>query len=328
MGVGLKNPFPTRKILVGTLNASAELLCAKGQQVYSIMESWDHPVKHPNGYQSYRVYSWNPSLGEDWEAAHGDRSWKPFYPLKLRYAYHDVRGSRLWEMSRGKRSRPMCVYAVASTPRFGNPATFELESRIITDLAEATADAGWDLFIKPRPNGKAGEFDSFTKRYPHVTVGSIMDDTEDQPANYYLDDEYNQRRFMEIIEAELVINAFTTFGLDAAAAGMPVLQIDLREATGYEDSQRVFNNHHIKKYLIGIPNVFVVKNESFREKITEYLRSPSNIAASYSDQLVQWLFPSHTMEASLDTLFSDIFGDSSQEAIPGIHVGRPLIHVD
>lgn len=310
MGLSFSNPFPTRKILVGSLNASAELLCARDQLVYTVMESWDHPVKEPNGYRSHRVYAWNQSLGEDWDATQGDRDWMPFYPLKLRYAYHDIMGNKLWEKARGRRAKLMCVYAVASTRRFSIGVLCDLEERIISDLVIATKEAGWDLFIKPRPNGMDGEFDKFRERNSHVSVGSIVDEHVDVPANYFLDDKYNERRFMEVIEAELVINAFTTFGLDAAAAGIPVLQLDLRDAIGYEDSRLVFNNHHIQKYLLQTPDTFVVKNEIFREKIAGYLKNPDKLADRYRNHLVHWLFSERTMDESLTIMIDDVLGAS------------------
>lgn len=306
MGCGLKNPFPTEKILVGSLNASAELLCAKGQSVYTVMESWDHPVKTPNGYKSRRVYAWNRSLGEDWQATQGDNDWKIFYPLKLRYAWQEVLGNDLWMKARGTRPKRLCVYAVASTRRFSIGVICDLEDRIISDLVAATEEAGWDLLIKPRPNGMPGEFDQFCRGKSHVRIGSLASEDVDVPANYFLDDEYNRRRFTEVIEADLVINAFTTFGLDAAAAGMPVLQLDLREAIGYEDSGLVFGNHHISKYLLKTPCTFVVKNELFRDKITEYFKQPNDLAHRYRDNLLHWLFPEQSIDVSLEQMIDDV----------------------
>lgn len=311
VGIGLHNPFPTNKILVGSLNASAELLCARGQQVYTVMESWDHPVKTPNGYSSHRVYAWNQSLAEDWQATQGDHICVPFYPLKLRYAIHEIREKGLWQKSQGQRKRPLCVYAVTSTRKFSYALAVEIENQIINDLCEATKIAGWDLLIKPRPNGMTGEFDEFVKQHNHVKVGSIKTDKISIPANYYLDDEYNQLRFKELLDASLVINAFTTFGLDAAVAGIPVLQLDLRKASGYENSNLLFNNHHIKKYLLDVPSTFVVVEENFREKIIEFLKSPNSVPEVYRDNLCNWLIPKESMDEALKKLVDDVLiGDN------------------
>lgn len=305
-GIGLGNPFPTPKIVVGSLNASAELLCGAAQKIYTIMESWDHPVKWPNGYVSTRVYAWNQSLGEDWEATQSDKSWIPTYPLKLRYAIESIFLKKKWEKRHGKRPKPLCAYAVASTRRFSVKLICDLEDRIINDLCKATEKAGWDLFIKPRPNGLFGEFDKFVKEHAHVSVGSIVNDEVDVAANYYLDDTYNMRRFDELLDASMVINAFTTFGLDAAVAGIPVLQLDLRQACGYEDSCLIYNNHHIRKYLLRGPAIFMVKGEVFRECITDFLKNPSNMAEQYSNRLRNWLIPNTPLDDILDEVIDDI----------------------
>ena len=307
-GKGLRNPFPTNKILVGSLNGSAELLCAREQQVYTVMESWDHAVKWPNGYLSTRVYAWNRSLAEDWRVCQADRDCVPFYPLKLRFAIQEVRAKALWQKAvRCQSQRPMCVYPAASTRRFNLPTIWcEMEDRIISDLIVATDAAGWDLFIKPRPNGMTGEFDHLCKGYRHVKVGSIVTDQSVIPANYFLTDPYNMQRFQELITADVVINAFTTFGLDAAAAGMPVLQLDLREAIGYEDSDLIFRNHHIEKYLLGTPGTFTVRGTSFRDAITNYLRAPDDLAKHYTTNLQRWLIPEITMDAALNQLVDDV----------------------
>ena len=125
----------------------------------------------------------------------------------------------------------------------------ELEKRLIRDLSKATELAGWDLLIKPRPNGEFGEFDDVLKEFPNTRIGSMQSQEVDVPANYFLDDGYNATRFAEVSGAEFIINAFTTFGLDAAAANLPVLQIDIRDAIGYGASNFYYENDHIKKYL-------------------------------------------------------------------------------
>lgn len=305
-GVFLRNPFPTNKILVGSLNGIPELLCAKGQEVYTIMESWDHLFKKPNGYVSERVYTWNQSLSDDWKAFQYDNHCIPLYPLKLRFAIQEILEKELWKKSRGNRHRPMCVYAVNSTKRSTNMLWRSLDELIITDLIMATYKAKWDLFIKPRPQGEKGEFDHFLKGNSHVEIGCYLDVFGRDFANYFLDDNYNMRRFQEIIEADLVINAFTTFGLDAAVAGIPVLQLDLRDAIGYEDSSRVFGNQHVQKYLLGQPYAFKISGAGFLNQITNYLRAPTGIAEHFSEYLRNWLIPEYTMDVAIEKLLDDL----------------------
>ncbi len=305
-GFGMSNPFGSRKIVVSSLNGCQELLVARGQRIFTVMESWDHPVKVPNGYVSHRVYAWNRSLGQDWEETQGDGGWMPTYPLKLRYAIERVAKAGLWERRRNTARRPLCVYAVASTAKFSYGKIVGIESRLITQLCEATRLAGWDLHIKPRPNGLEGEFDAFTKQYGHVRVGTTQSDQGHDPANYYLDDEYNRCRFEECLDAMVVINAFTTFGLDAAAAGIPVLQLDMRDAQGFGDSRLVYGNNHIAKYLLGLPHVCRITGDSVPAQLANILCNGVPQAAPYRDELRRWLVPDQTCQQAVTRIVDDI----------------------
>ena len=306
MSIGLTNPFKTERVLVGSLNASAELLSAKDQKVYTVMESWDHAVKDPNGYTSDHIFAWNESLGVDWKKNQGEDNWSAMYPLKLRYAKNEVRKNNLWA-NRERLDRPLCVYAVASTRQFSINVLCDIENRIIKDLVIATEDAGWDLLIKPRPNGKIGEFDHFSNKNKHVSVGNIHKDTIKDPANYYLDDQYNSLRFREVLRADLVINAFTTFGLDAAAAGIPVLQIDLRESVDYKDSWLVYDNYHIKNHLLTRKGVLRFKGKKFSGAMTDYLTNSSGKEFVHRDDLYEWLFPKRSMNESIENMINILF---------------------
>ena len=311
-GFGLKNPFPTQKVMIGSLNASPELLGAKGMQVYTVMESWDHPVKVPNGYRSAMVYVWNQELGEDWESCQGDHQWQIFYPLKLRYAIENSHDSTENGRVSHEENRPLCVYAVASTDKFSGSTIVDLEKRILSDLCVATQNAHWDFLIKSRPNGREGEFQKYSQKYSHVQSTSVLDDDIEEAANYTLTDEYNKRRFDEIKNASLVINAFTTFGLDAAVAGFPVLQLDLQKATDYEDSDQIYGNNHIRKYLLKSENVFRVVDEGLVDAATKYLQEASlDSAAAYSRELSDWLIPEISAADAVRNIVDHVLSDGA-----------------
>lgn len=298
-GICFQNPFRTKTILAGSLNASAELLCAKNQTVITVMESWDHVVKIPNGYTSEMVFAWNDDLKNDWQRVQCDQNVRTFYPLKLRYARDVVR--QLPIPVRRNELSPFFVYAVASTRRFCIKTLVEIERKLIRDLARAAEIVGWDLLIKPRPNGEEGEFSAIVKEFPNVRVGSILDQDIDQPANYFLSDDYNNKRFSEIVGAEFVINAFTTFGLDSAAAGIPVLQIDIRNADGYADSKFIYENYHLKNYLLPRDPVLRISGD-FLSGFIDSLQSSKVLAKQYTTEIAEWLFCDRSEAAAIDDL--------------------------
>lgn len=308
-GFGLSNPFRTQTVMAGSLNASAELLCAKDQVVITVMESWDHAVKHPNGYTSELVFAWNDDLRKDWQRVHNDQNVLGFYPLKLRYARTIVAN---WEKPKEPKERRFFVYSVASTRRFSINVLIALEQRLIRDLARAAELADWDLFIKPRPNGEEGEFSAILAEFSNVRIGSIVDGCVINPADYFLSDIYNERRFSEIAGAEFVVNAFTTFGLDAAAAGIPVLQIDIRNANGYASSNLVYENYHLKNYLLPYDPVLRI-NGDLVSSFSNFLAEPSSFPRIYSDDLDKWLFGGRSQEDAMDRLVTKVIELASSE---------------
>jgi hypothetical protein len=301
-GIGMSNPFRTKVVIAGSLNASAELLCAKDQVVVTVMESWDHAVKHPNGYTSELVFTWNEDLKKDWQRVHNDQNVHTFYPLKLRYA-RDIVTS--WPKLAKQNSRPFFVYCVSSTQRFCMKILVDLEKKLMRDLARAAEMADWNMFIKPRPNGEDCEFSDIVKEFPNVRVGSVVDQQVNQAADYSLSDEYNKKRFSEIEGAEFVVNAFTTFGLDAAAAQIPVLQIDIRNANGYEESGLIYENYHLKTYLLPHESVLRI-NGDLVTFFSAYLKMPNHFPEQYSTKLVNWLFGPRSQSEAIEILVNKV----------------------
>ena len=143
--------------------------------------------------------------------------------------------------------------------------------------------------IKPRPIGDKNEFDELLKKYEHVSLG-YMRESKDLAANYFLDDNYNKKRFAEVSDAKFIINVFTTFGLDAAVAGIPVLQLDTRGDKDLKDSNLFLENHHIKKYLMNSNNILKLNDGDILEDVIyNYLISGKNYHTKYSEELRSWL---------------------------------------
>ena len=131
----LENPFDSKTILVASQNSCPHLLGLMSQKVVTVMESWDHAVKKPNGYASDVVFAWNASLREDWIAHQHDQLVHVFWPLKLRYAKNIglVQAVSCDAISK----RKFCVYCVTATRRFSFSIITELERKLIRDLSKA-----------------------------------------------------------------------------------------------------------------------------------------------------------------------------------------------
>jgi len=287
-GLWFENPFPTREVMVGSLNSSPELLVAKGQTVTTVMESWDHAVKAPNGYKSDLFLGWNESLCEDWRCFQGDQNCRIFHPLKLRYAHEIYKG--LPNKSKTVSNRRIKVlYPIAGTKKFSIDVLVQIERMIIQELIHLTELLDWDLCLKPRPNGLVGEFD-YAKDFSHVSVGDVSHGSIVNPADYFFSDQENFDRFSILNDIDIVINAFTTFGLDSAVAGLPVLQLDLRYALGFESSSLIYNNYHIEKYLINKKNVIKPIGDTLLSYISDSKLDLFSMASDYSRELCEWLY--------------------------------------
>lgn len=285
----LGNPFPTRRVVVFSQADVPHLLCARDQEVVTVMESWDHPFKTPAGYRSAMVLPWNRDLGSDWTQFQGDTNIVVGFPLKLRYALEAVVSD-----TENRRNGPVAMYA-ASTSSLDYPGYrkwFTDELVLIEDIARATAIAGWRLFIKPKPNGFEGEFGDITDRFPHVSVGTYGGQPRSAAnvVNYYLDDRYNSARLSELGRCDLVINYGTTFALDAAAAERPVLQLDLRSSTRYPEVANALRRYHLERYFLGDSRLTLrVSDDRVVEQLGEYLSSVDARPIEMTKWLRAWL---------------------------------------
>lgn len=281
----LKNPFPSRRIVALTQTSFSHLLCGQDQSIVTLMESWDHPYKAPAGFCSQVVLAWNGALAADWARFQGSGNVSVGYPLKLRYALSRPTS----QTDRPNIGAPrQALYAASTSALTAYPGWFEDECRLIGELCRATQIAGWKLVIKPKPAGSAGEFDKFPKEFGHVSIGAYR---EAPPSvDYYLDDDYNRIRLGELDSCDLVINSGTTFALDAAAAGRPVLQLDLRGSTEFPVVATASGRHHISSYLMGDATlVWRPGSGGFAASLGAYLSAPDQRSVRLSEHLRQWL---------------------------------------
>lgn len=298
----LSNPFPTRRVVAISPSSSPHLLCGRAQDVITLIESWDHAHKVPAGYVSRMVIAWNEDLADDWRRYQGGAEFIVGYPLKLRHAL---------EFGRGVRKRhgtaPVAMYAAATSATTTHRGWFHDELVLVNDIALATDQAGWRLLIKPKPNGRPGDFDRIAQRFPHVEVGAYGDART--PSEYYLERSYNERRMKELASCDLVINYGTTFALDAAAAGCPILQLDLRHAVRYPEVARWSRGVHIEKYLLDDQDSVLVHHgpSSVVDTLAARLSSLGNGPIRFSAKLRDWL-TSMSLEEGVKVISAAVLG--------------------
>lgn len=273
--------FKDRKVVVGSLNPYSHLLSSKDLEVYSIMESWDHVVKQPSGYLSKAAFVWNEDLANDWKKYNLDKNVYGVFPLKLRFSKEVERKKVI--------KNKICCYAAAYSDHFTRSKISDVEHLIIRKIAAACQRANWKLLIKLRPNGRPDEFDYLKTDFKNITI-SLTESLNENPANYYLTKDYNMERFNFIEKADFIINCFTTFGLDAAFAKIPVLQMDVRGDESLKNSSLFYNNHHINKYLLQSNNILrIPPSGSLENTFFEYLMSEKNIHYNYTEELSNWI---------------------------------------
>ena len=197
------------------------------------------------------------------------------------------------------------MYAAGTSSNTDRPGWFADELAVIEQLCHATQTAGWRLLIKPKPNGRRDEFARFVHSFEHVTTGAYGNASD--AVDYDLDDHYNRTRLAELSSCDLVINAVTTFALDAAVAGLPVMQLDLRDDPSFVALGAAMRNHHIATHLLGSPHIVSTgRGRPLREAVAEALAHPTDGPERFSAALREWVLPPRSLDDAvrsvLDTL--------------------------
>lgn len=280
IGLWQRNPFPTRRVLAVSHVTSPHLLCARGLEVVTLNESWDHAAGRSAGYPSAAVIAWNRDIGRDWQQLQGAGEVLVGLPVKLAYAIEARQASE------GER---VAMYAVGTCAT--EPDWYADELVLIDDLCRATQSAGWELIVKPRPAGPQHELPSFAERYDHVRLATPPQVLG--PRDYALGAEYNAARLRELRECTLVINAITTFGLDAACAGAPVLQLDLRGSRRYRALAGAQRNDHLERYLLDRPEgtLRLAPEDSAADVLAAFFATPDDRPRRFRDALRAWIVP-------------------------------------
>jgi hypothetical protein len=286
------NILPSSRVLVTTVFQTPHLLCSRNLKIYSLAESWDHAFKWPVGYCSDTVFVWNKSLAADWTAYQGDTNVETLFPFKLRYLLSAQKPSQSVQTK-------TLLYPFSTTSVSNLGKAFEEELIVAKVICKAAAKTGWNVRLKPKPNGRLGELQCICDQFKNTSVASYGEASKS--TDYYLDDAYNDNRIRDLAKADLVINLYTTYALDASLAGRPVLQLDLSQNQDLPAVKHLFRNQHLQKYFLSRRelSLFATTLNELESKLVAWLRTPDNKAIEYQTKLRNWVLPSYDSKSCL-----------------------------
>ena len=258
------------------------LLCADELYNISVVESWDHPVKSPFYFVPDCSLTWNHDLKIDLENYQNFNNVQYIRPLKLRYIDERIKkhSDELLEgLPKGykeelKRVEGKTFVLYPTSTSSVNPLDHLGEMDLIRDLVSAAEIAGLCVYIKPKPNGPVGDYDEFLS-CSNVIVGAYATGIDSRDM---LDEYYHTFRYLLLKKSYVVVNVATTFVLEAALAGVSVLQLNLNDKR-YGHFSSFSKNIHLEKYLLSRPNfpfdgcVKELANSLFSERNSEFSRS-------------------------------------------------------
>jgi hypothetical protein len=263
------------------------LLCQRDILADVVVDSWDHPVRRTAGFKTRIAVGWNSAIAEEWRAVQGAADITVGPPVKLRYAYESA---PLQPTTSATKTLllPVCTSTAV-------PPWFSDEVQAIGAIFQAAQHAGWKVILKPKPNTRPDELADLLSKFPAVELASFS--LSDGPLDYRLTGAYNEQRLRELERCSVVLNSVTTFGLDAACAGVPLLQLDLRAMSDLRFLASAARNRHLIRHLYPIASDAVLRPRTLAElqrQLEEFLlRPPWAAMAAASSALAKYVAPSH-----------------------------------
>jgi len=229
------------------------LLVPFSEKHISIMESWDHPSKEPFLIYPKVSMTWNQDLQKeirDIQKCSCVRTMKP-----IKFSYISERKEKVDDKIKSAINNPMLlkdlelfnkfslvVYPVCTSSKY---YAFEGELRFIEDLASIVSNLGHTLYIRPYPIGTDSDVKQL-ELIDNVIVGcnySLNDGSD------VLNEQLLSHKYLIMKNAHFIINVGTTFALDAAYLGKPVVQVSIDSDT-YGSFSQYSKGVHIRKYLL------------------------------------------------------------------------------
>lgn len=253
-----------------------------------IMESWDHPMKEPYLVAPARHLAWNSDLAEEARQFQGLSSVACLEnSLKFRYVSEFKEIDPLFLVSRltenlaedliENTKQKYLVYPMCTSSSYNG---FAGEIAFLEDLSTQLKTSGIPLYVRPYPLAPAKDIERI-RRVAGVTVGYS---TALKNGSDVLHEPSQIHKYLLIRNAVAVINVGTTFALDAAAIGTPVVQLRL-EDDRYGDFSPYSRGVHIVKHLWRLESIAF--DSSLELKIDQNVLGR---ASKFSIDLRTWIF--------------------------------------
>lgn len=304
-----RNVFESSIVITTSPGHPRHLLVDRCSFRIIIQESWDHCAKLPLGFFPDVVYCWNQDLARDWKYYQGAHVIKSLFPFKLRWAIDS-------EYSWTKPGSNTIMYVSSFSGQAYVDSMFALELKLIHWILSVFSQGlpHLRLYIKPKPNGRMGDFDQIAQEFDNVVIGEYSSATSS--TDYILDSEYNSSRMNELLKVDAVICLATTFALDAALHGVPVVMIDPRQCIELGDLANFCDNFHLRQYLYSLPSAYSLSKTLDESTISfvQRFECPYSSASDFSSSVQDWLAPSMSYENAVHQItskISDIIANSS-----------------
>ncbi len=290
------NPIPGHEfdLLITFTKVYFVLLLPRRVPHISIMESWDHPIKLPYFTEPDYCMTWNSDLKRDTVETQKLFRVRQIFPLKFRYiaersgmADEEILNSltredfrlEIKKLMELRKSGKIVLYPATTS---SNGIEHEGEMKLIGDLCRALEGSGNVLYIKPKPNGPAGDYDEFAV-FPHVFVGSYSSNPDSRDM---LDENYHSFRYLILQNSDVVLNAGTTFVLEAAMMHRPVVQLNISTAR-YGGFGAFVKTYHLSKYILSVPGCldYAGENDSLLKAVSE---AGMSVSAAFKKWIRKW----------------------------------------
>lgn len=261
--------------------------------VIAVVESWDHYCKMPTGYYPDLAVCWNQRLMEGWCSYQGARTACVGYPHKLSYASQPLDIARSVD-------GPF-VYAFTTS---SDSPLFEEELELVRCLALHFRPTESELLLKFKPTDKQSVQDRIAQELNVECWGATGSDDRNG-ANYSLTEEYNTGRRDLLAGVRSVISFGTTFALDAAAMGVPVTQLDIRNMeTSFPGLADAASNEHLANLLYpdGASVFRPFDRADLGGIVSRIVSSPHLEPTDFTAEVRAWLLPSGSSADAIEEL--------------------------
>ena len=307
--VNSKPFFPTKNVLVVSRCNNTIKLNNKHHNFFTIVESWDHPVKSPFYYKSKVTYSWNKELSNDMEKFQNNSAkYTEIFPLKFRYlnqvnSLSSQAPSELKSEIDFITNNPYVLY-ICTYSGYSKGGLFDYEIMLIQKVLNACKKEGKLLYIKPHPHYNKSDFDSLeNSELIRVGIGAT-----NNGHNYIFTDDDQFYKIQLLRNAERVINVGTTLVLEASILNENIYQLKIN-SDNFGSFARACRNYHIKNYLTCYSDIIDLTSGDTQEKLDKIIQEPKGTNL-YSKNLKEWL-----SQKALNDSICEIIDDLNNEKV-------------